>query len=426
MGFKFKTLYLGETEHYVWQRDIGNLVIVVIDDQCGIALADPDKVLILDQAVLPLLRKHVCSWEDTRAIGFFRLMGSKTGADKVLEFIHQKWLDEISDSDTRVYFLVDVLYGDGVGVAIPHIIEKLAKSYLYPQANIAYLTRGGTPVLVSLPSGYTIFQKGDEAGWAQTHKNLSPELMSFFGKGMHADGVIDAAIRFYATPWKAGWNGEGWDHDYLEDKKKNSDQLRALVEWLGESVLIDDLVPQSSDKTESAKSLMIWHGEDLWEKENPPWKARDRRRIKGKVLNAVLKKLDIPFDPIPDDKSVTMPCVPCFPFLVSLRSFLQRCKKEEIEVSKMYFFQLGENPQVNIFRLVLPLKDPSMLAKKLLGLERTGAFTSSLRDVPHCRTSELTSTEGKDYMRLFTEGTELPVVAVEIGPGQINLIWSVR
>ena len=51
-------------------------------------------------------------------------MGSKTGADAVLEFIHQEWLDEIIDSDTRVCFLVDVLYGDGIGVATPHIIEN--------------------------------------------------------------------------------------------------------------------------------------------------------------------------------------------------------------------------------------------------------------------------------------------------------------
>ena len=71
MGFKFKTLHLGETEHYVWQQNTGNLVIVVIDDQCQVAVADPDKVLILDQTILPVLRKHACGWAETRAIGFF-------------------------------------------------------------------------------------------------------------------------------------------------------------------------------------------------------------------------------------------------------------------------------------------------------------------------------------------------------------------
>ena len=181
MGFTKETLALGKTKHLVWQRDPleGNLVIVVIDDECGFARADSDKVLILGNAIFSQLREHVCSWEETRAIGFFLLMDTVKRADEVLELIH-KWLDKVATPDTRVYFLVDALFGGGVGVATNPTVEQLTE--LYPQDHIAYLTKAGHPVLVSLLPGYEIFQKGDEADWAQRHYELSPKLRAFFGR----------------------------------------------------------------------------------------------------------------------------------------------------------------------------------------------------------------------------------------------------
>ena len=427
MGLNLRTLHLGRTKHFVWERELltGNLVIVVIDDECQVAVADPDDVLILDQAVLPHLRKHACSWEETRAIGFFRLMGSKAGAAEVLEFIHKRWLDKITDSDTQVYFLVDILYGDGVGVAVPHIMEKLTKSYLYPQACIAYLTRGGNSVLVDLPDVCTTFLKGDEAGWAQTHKSLSPKLMSFFGRGMHADSIIADAIQFYAQAWEASWKKESWHHDRFEET--DSDQLRILAEWLGNSISIDYLY-RSPNKGESAKSLMIWKPDHLWE--DPPWKANDRRPIQGKILNAIMKKLKIPLT-VSETEFITPPCVPCFPFLVSLRNFLWRCQKEAVEISKIDFFKDGENPQENMLRLLLEDNEVChALAERFFsigkhGTREPGALTRSLRDLTHCRTPELIGGEARDYMRLFREGTELPVVDVKFDSCQINLIWHV-
>ena len=426
MCFEYNKLVIkgGRASHHVWQRDplAGNRVIVVIDDECGVARQNSKDVLDPQLSILPLLRETACQWQETRAIGFFRLMGTKDGADKVLKLVDE-WLEDITDSNTQIYFLVDLLYGQGIAVAANYTIEKLTTSY--PEERIAYLTRAAA--FATLLSGYKAFQKAQQAEYIIQHGKFRSDLMSFLGKGRHEDGSINEAMRFYATPWDAGWKEEGWEHDSLEEP--NSHQLQALTEWL--NVPVDELIFNRADKTDSAKSLMIWHEDDLWEKENPPWKARDRRRIKGKVLNAVLKKLAIPLaSPIPDESSITMPCVPCFPFLVSLRSFLWRCQKEEdeIAVDKMCFFQLGEDPQVNIFRLVLPLKDPFMLTKKFFGIgeERAGAFTSALRDVPHCRTDKLMGEEGKDYISLFKDGTELPVVAVEIAPNQINFIWSVR
>ena len=381
MGFTKKTLALRNTEHLVWQRDPleGNLVIVVIDDECRYARADSDKVLILDQAIFPQLREHVCSWEETRSIGFFLLMDTVERADEVLDLI-QKWLDKVTTPDTQVYFLVDALYGDGVGVATNHTVEQLTKSY--PQNHIAYLTKAGRPGIIDLLEGYEIFQKGDEAKDAQGLYELSPKLRSFFGKGRHEDEIIDGAIRFYATPWEVGWAGEGWGHNYLQET--NSDQLRALAEWLG--ISIDDLY-ESPDEGESAKSLMIWVGGNLW---------GDRRQIQGTVLNAALKKLDLPLI-VSEEEVITMPCGPCFPFLVSLRSFLWHCAAENtpVPVGEICFFRQGENSQVNIIRLPLQLQDSDTFKRKFLGTERRGTFTNALVDLTHCRTAELTGGKGR-------------------------------
>ena len=116
MNFNTDTLETDNVEHYVWQRDTGNLVIVVIDDQCGLARADSNQLRILHEAILPLLREHVCKWEETKAIGFFRLMAMTDDADKVLECI-QDWLNELKGCSYEKRFLVDALYGRGVYMA---------------------------------------------------------------------------------------------------------------------------------------------------------------------------------------------------------------------------------------------------------------------------------------------------------------------
>ena len=413
-----------EIDNFVWCRNLGDLIIVVIDDNHHrVDNGDPES-LDHDEGPLSLLLDQACKWPDTRAIGFFLLPPSPEDSDTILECI-QNWLEGVGTSD-RVYFLVDALYGSPGAQDFQtanRLMERLVK--LYPD-RAAYFTQAGVGRALErkLVKGPKRFRKGDQV------EQLSQGLMSFFGKGWHKDRFINDAIQFYAKAWEPNWHPQGWAHDYLEGKNRDSPHLQALTEWLGDSVSIDDLVSNNTDQTESAKSLMIWHEGDLWGKENPPWKARGRRSIKGKVLNAVLENLGIPLSKtngISDEGLITMPCVPCFPFLVSLQGFLWCCEEEEdkISVSELCFFQLGKKPQVNVFRLVLPLKEPVMLAKKFFGIgeERSGAFTNSLRNLTCCRTDGLMG--HGDYMPLFTNGTESPVVAVEIAPGQINLIWSV-
>ena len=46
--FNHRTISMGRIENYVWERDHqgGNLVIVVIDDECGYARQNPDNLWI--------------------------------------------------------------------------------------------------------------------------------------------------------------------------------------------------------------------------------------------------------------------------------------------------------------------------------------------------------------------------------------------
>ena len=450
MKFKFEELQLKNVKsarsNYVWQRKTGNLVIVVIDDECGRVKGDRDSLDTVESS-LAQLRYQSCRWSDTRAIGFFRLTETEKEAEEVLELI-QKWLCCITTPDTRVYFLVDAVFGaiGGANVrASSYLVKNLVKKMTaldvkINKDRIAYLTIAGHGA--PLKSGYDIFEKGKHANYAKKYNKLHPDLMSFFGKGRYEDEIVNEAILFYARAWEENWAEEGWDHDWLEDARH--DQLRALAKWLKVTHIINAL---SVKRGESAKSLMIWKGKDLWE--DPPWKVSDRRPIQGKVLNAVLKKLDIPLL-VPANDFITPPCVPCFPFLVSLRNFLYHCKeKEEAEVYKIHFRQQGKNPQISSLSLMLRLKDFSSLEKKFSGWKRKGAFANSLIDLTRCKTVKKGELSGwhqvkrvqtifadcwhwlirksreEDYMRLFN-GTKYPVLKVEFYKERIDLIWHVE
>ena len=424
-----KKVLPGKIPNYVWEQDmeadIGNLVIVVIDDEWDWSEGDPAS-LNPDEAVLAQLCYQACKMPDVRGIGFFPLPPIPEDVPIILEFV-QQWLDCIASSDTRIYFLVDVLYGLGNFGAANFFVEGLTTPpYSYPQDNIAYLTKAGPGRDDYLREGHKCFEKAKQAFYAQKNGKFHPELLAFLGKGWHEDKFIDDAIQLYAQAWEARWTVKGWKHECFEDK--GSDQLRLLTAWLDISI---DALYFSPDKGESAKSLMIWDEDCPWE--SAPGRVVGRRAIQGKVLNAVLKKLEIPFDPILDEEFIAMPCVPCFPFLVSLRSVLWRCEKEGAPVKEMHFFEIY--PHFNVFRLKLPLRNHHRLERKFSGTERQGYFTKSLIDLTHCRTHELTKESkgiGKKYIHLFAEGTdtekeaERKVVKPRFDQNRIDFIWRCR
>ena len=442
----------------LWEREsnglgdiFGELVIVVIDDHWRGVLGKKSAT-DLTRATFANLRYLACEkWQETQAIGFFELRKKTEDADEILRYI-QDWVKKVTPQGRtiRVRYLVDALYGppesEDRGPA-NYIVEKLQDSTL--GGCIAYITRAGTGI-GGLRDGVPVLAKGLEVESLRNNDMFTSEFMEFLGLGRHKDSFINNAIQFYAGPWETNRlkctcfrSSPGWCHDCLENKE--SQQLKALADWLGDSISPEDLIDESpdGDGSESAKSLMIWNVDnnrnqtDLWD--SPPWRSRDRRSIRWKVLNAVVKKLGIALNtPIPlhEDETIIPPCVPCFPFLVSLKNFLwHREERGRLPVKEVCFFKLGKKPQVNIFRLVLTDKDreaPYKLAKRLFGMwepgkvEDPGASTKSLISLVHCRTDGLSGSIGKDYMRLFNEGTELPIVALETAPSQINLIWSVK
>ena len=71
--FYHRTINVGHIENYVWEQEPqgGNVVIVVIDDECGYALQDPRRIPVARVQMLPLLREYACEWPETLAIGFF-------------------------------------------------------------------------------------------------------------------------------------------------------------------------------------------------------------------------------------------------------------------------------------------------------------------------------------------------------------------
>ena len=97
MDFTYEELAQKELRHYVWHRNQGNLVIIVIDDECFHVRRDYKQLFDPQLAIFSLLRDQILSWSDTRAIGFFQLVKTEPEANKVLEVIHQ-WLNQIATS----------------------------------------------------------------------------------------------------------------------------------------------------------------------------------------------------------------------------------------------------------------------------------------------------------------------------------------
>ena len=407
-----------DTGYYqVWSRNQGDLVIIVIDDHCHYCCRPSDTVKA-QYGIFPKLREQALTLPDTRAIGFFPLAENREGADKVLKYI-QNCLDGIITPDTRVYFLIDIMSGNPES----EVAYQRTKSQLiqkgYPQDHIINLTMSGGVNETLDPMRDIV--KVNEFLHIRDNEAFSEQLHSFLGLGLHKDPSIDDAIQFYAKPWQANWKKVGWDHDELETKY--SDHLKALAVWLEDSITADDLY--SWDDGESAKSLMIWLGSELW--------SDNLRSIQGEVLKAVLEKLNIPLSetcPIPDE-IIPMPCTPCFPFLVSLRSFLLCCEEQTPMVSEIRFIQ-GDDKY--IFRLMMKcrFRDHTQFENRFREtLCKYGKktldehpFTSSLRFLIHCKVYGLPNNIGREYMRLFTDGTQEPIVEVKIDSNHIDLIWQ--
>ena len=401
-----------EASSYLYRRDSGDFVVVVIDDECRAAPRESEKTAP-DFIVLPLFREYAEAHSQIQAIGFFPLAKDKSQARIVLEHIID-WINSFGDNP-QVYFLIDVIfgYGDDTTVeAAPYTIKRLRRCGFQP-TRIAYFTRAGVPNN-EMEGEYNIISKADVASFIQNNKQFSFALRLFF-RMLHDDDVINDAIQLYAKAWEARWDPESWHHNALE--KECSDHSKALADWLG--IDVNDLC--NWEDGESAKALMIWVGPDLW---------GSRRTIQGNVLKAAMKKLEIPLSEtsFPDETLINMPCTPCFPFLVSLRSFLLRCAGEDATVSEIKFIQ--EDDKCTL-RLMINLKDPEEFENRFRETfceykespRQEHTFTRTLIYLIYCKIEGIPNDTNRDYLSLFTKGTEEPVVEVTIEKDYIDLIW---
>lgn len=416
---------------YVWSRQSGDCVIVVIDDEWDCCMLSLEALEPINH-IFPRLKEAACTLPDIRAIGFFPLAGDKKDVYRVLECI-EKWLSEIKTPETRIYFLVDVfsaMKNDNACISTKEWLNNKG----YPPEQIRHLTRAGGITDTLVLDRKRDFVKIDEADDIRDHNGFSLKLKEFLGIKLHEDEIISEAIKFYTKAWEASWTVKGWDHYELETL--GSVHLEALADWLGDSINVGDLYDWESGQ--SAKSLMIWvpteDNDSLW---------GDHRPIQGKVLKAAMEKLRIPLSedsPIPE-KAIDMPCTPCLPFLISLRSFLLCCKNHEkpVPVKEVQFRRDDKHCS---FHLILedPLDNPGNLKEMYRDIKAKDhenppgehPLAKSLIELTYCITNGLPKNMGRGYIRLFTEGAKInkdsdaSVVEVgEITKDCIELIWYV-
>ena len=189
----------GEVPNLIWQRNSGELVIVVIDDEFFRADGDPDS-FDPDEASLAQLRHQVSKWQDAKAIGFFPLPPIKEDVPKVWDFI-QEWLGEIATPDSRIYFFVDALYGPPTDRSFEtsnYFVKLMTSGYVPSKEHIAYLTKAGPGLEDDLLPGYVCFEKAAHAFHAQRKDKLMPKFMSFLSEGPHEDEIINDALEITA------------------------------------------------------------------------------------------------------------------------------------------------------------------------------------------------------------------------------------
>ncbi len=277
---------------------------------------------------------------------------------------------------------------------------------------------------------------------------------------LHPDPVICNAVRFYSLPWKDNWSRK-WEHDDLQDR--NSIQLQELSRWL--DLPIEDVAARDG---EAAKCLLLWDGSrrirGTWTGRNP---HREGRAMSGKVLKAVLKKLQIELanaNEISDEEWFCFPSTPCFPFLVSIRSLLWMMEREGKSPRGIYFIKKSPDPDIYLFSLELLDRynenelDPWGLATKfykqidlrsavsklladydksanaatlvngLRGLISKENTTSLyLRDLSHSKTIGLNPRFWQTttyYLDLFREMSDIPLVALGFGPHYVHIKWT--
>ena len=279
-------------------------------------------------------------------------------------------------------------------------------------------------------------------------KNITPDpgepreyrewIQSFL---LHSDPYVCDAIRFYSKPWIEVWPYP-WEHDALETRDQRG--LKEAAQWLELPVEVLE-----RNNSESLKALLMYGSDD------EPWGDWDveeydphhnSRTIQIEVLKAVFRRLNIPFESFfPNyERWVRVPCYPLLPFLVSLRSLFSHMEREGrppevIELSGTPLETRGFEFYILSLKLLKEdpnepdKRDPYGLASSFRQMEfdknwevQAHTTTLKLRSLPWCRTLNLRNNLEQEYpfMKLFSRGSKVPVVAIYFSPYFVHLVWT--
>jgi|GEM_PF-4951297 len=484
----------------------GNRVVISLDDD---VMELSDAPTNASGLALTRLYEHISSWPDTRAVGFFDLpKPARYDEDlaKIALSIKDWIVSKNFGAECKFYFLIDIYFGEGqrldsmvgerVIIDLPKVLSNLEVAM--PQSKFAILSMAGGAQAGGNKLPYKVFKKNDI--FPLPHP-LNTPLDQWLDHSpveppppppIHPDPYISDAVLFYGSKFQkvedehgVVWKG-GWDHDQLQTVQ--SEQWSQAVGWLF-NLPKNEPMPVHITDDESLKTLFVFEGIDTDEadvqerivKDDRPiiWKSgvsglcdkyRPTRILKGQALMAIFKKLGIKVEVeakdgcgIRPDGIYRMPCNPCLPFFVSLKSLICEMGKGKYHPPKVYFRMLPDHQHdLNIYTISLNLEEeekdgstpvpPWGLSKCYWRGDWRGRADGSttmrrLHALTEARTIDFNlPSDGlvPSWLKIFTKGSQIidevqatdgpstleyipaPAAGLEFAPHWVHIIWMAR
>jgi|SRR5215213_329306 len=187
---------------YVWSRESGRRIIVIIDDEFyHVHGPKPYPATLASTQGLYATFLHSRDEDDTRAVGFFMLPHSVEYIDTQLIPDISGWLSEVRNGETQVYFLIDVFYGpEDEGIEMGPAVFKRLQS-IFTEEKFAFLSQAGWSPLDE-PSGPLIRPQVFAKGTIETQSKLKHKLPEDFLKWLNVTQDQPRASEIDLDTWK--------------------------------------------------------------------------------------------------------------------------------------------------------------------------------------------------------------------------------
>ncbi len=164
---------------FVWKQDIGQKVVVVVDDCFKLAVSDAPPNA--HGQGLKVIFDKVSLFNDIHGIGFFDLPQSSQKQDiELITNAIKAWIDELNNQNIKLYLLVDYFHGLQTRESKAHGLEFVdywQKHQPLSTEKIAHLSIGGAGL--SNPYNLERFRKTDIHDCKQESKPLPEEFLSW-------------------------------------------------------------------------------------------------------------------------------------------------------------------------------------------------------------------------------------------------------